>query len=340
MRAMRRLWARGLALVGSVGLALAQEPAEQPAAEPASPVAESVEVEPAVSDESIAERLTRILGATGWFAQVDVRVDQGIVFLNGRTDSVERKSWAADLAQSTQGVVAVVNDMAVEEAPLWDLSPVAVEMRELASYGLRRSPLILLGLLVLLLTWLATAWSSKAARSVLGPRLNNALLRTVASRVIAVPVLLLGFYLALRIAGLTGLAVTVLGGTGLIGLIIGVAFRDIAENFLASLMISMQNPFASGDLIAVAGHTGIVQSVNTRSTLLMTLEGNHVQIPNATIYKETITNFSANPFVRCDFSIGIGYDDSVAQSQAVALEVMRNHPAVVEDLVENRMNRA
>jgi small-conductance mechanosensitive channel len=153
----------------------------------------------------------------------------------------------------------------------------------------------------------------------------------VAARVTAVPVFLLGLYLALSITGLTGLAVTVIGGTGLLGLVIGFAFRDIAENFLASVLISVRRPFATNDLIQVAGHQGFVQSVNMRSTLLMTLDGNHVQIPNATIYKETITNFTANPIARYDFTVGIGYEDSVAQAQEVALAVLNEHPAVIDD---------
>jgi small-conductance mechanosensitive channel len=148
---------------------------------------------------------------------------------------------------------------------------------------------------------------------------------------VAVPVFLLGLYLVLSISGLTGLAVTVIGGTGLVGLIIGFAFRDIAENFLASILISIQRPFASNDLIEVAGYKGFVQSVNPRSTLLLTLDGNHVQVPNATIYKETIVNFTANPRARYDFAIGIGYDDSIAQAQTVALAVLTSHPAVLDD---------
>ena len=122
-----------------------------------------------------------------------------------------------------------------------------------------------------------------------------------------------------------------LGGTGLIGLVIGFAFRDIAENFLASILISMQRPFKGGDLIEVAGFKGYVQSVNTRSTLLMQIDGNHVQIPNATIYKGTIVNFTANPRSRFEFTVGIGYDDSISEAQAVAMKVLEGHPAVMKD---------
>ncbi|MCB1019534.1 MAG: mechanosensitive ion channel [Acidobacteria bacterium] len=288
-------------------------------------------MEPSVSDDRIAARLKRILDATSWFSSVTVRVDQGVAFLDGVADSQSHQQWAGELAQKTQGVVAVVNSMTVEETSPWDLTPAWMEIQDLASQAIKRSPLILLGLLVLALTWFATFWAARSARTVMAPRLKNELLRTVASRVAAVPILLMGFYVALRIAGLTSLAVTVLGGTGLIGLLIGVAFRDIAENFLASLMISVQNPFATGDRISVAGHEGLVQSVNTRSTLLMTLEGNHVQIPNATIYKETITNFTANPNTRFDFGVGIGYDDSIEKAQQLAREALAKQEGVVTD---------
>jgi small-conductance mechanosensitive channel len=192
-------------------------------------------------------------------------------------------------------------------------------------------PLLLLALVLLLVTWFASKYAVTLTRYLLGSRLNSDLLRNVVSRAIAIPVFLLGLYLILRVSGLTRLAMTVLGGTGIIGLVIGFAFRDIAENFLASILISMNNPFKAKDLIEVAGHKGFVQQVTSRGTLLMTLDGNHVQIPNATIYKETIINYSANPNIRCNFTVGIGYDDSIAQAQAVALRVLSDHPAVVDD---------
>ena len=121
------------------------------------------------------------------------------------------------------------------------------------------------------------------------------LLLNIVVRAFSIPVFLLGLYFVLQAAGLTRLALTILGGTGLAGIIVGFAFRDIAENFLASILLSVRNPFRTGDLIEVAGHTGIVQNLNTRSSVLLTLDGNHVQIPNATVYKSTIKNYSSMP---------------------------------------------
>jgi small-conductance mechanosensitive channel len=144
-------------------------------------------------------------------------------------------------------------------------------------------------------------------------------------------VFLLGLYIVLRIAGLTRLALTVIGGTGLVGLVIGIAFRDITENFLASIFLSIHRPFEGGDLVQIDSILGYVQRLTVRTTVLMTLDGNHVQIPNATVYKSTIRNYTSNHNRRDDFIIGIGYDVPIAEAQPLAMQVLRDHPAVLND---------
>lgn len=299
--------------------------------EPVSEIPQRVEVEPTIEDTDIATRLTRILEATGWFEDPQVRVDEGVVFISGHVAETRHKEWATRLAGNTRDVVAVVNRLEVRETSMWDLSPAWDELRQFGAQAVRELPLLVLALLLLAATWGLTKWTAHSASSLFGRRLDSQLLRDVAARVVAVPVFLFGLYLVLRVSGLTRLAMTVVGGTGVLAIVIGFAFRDIAENFLASVFISIQRPFARGDLIEVAGYKGYVQSVNTRSTLLMTLEGNHVQIPNSTIFKNTITNFTANPNARFDFSVGIGYEDSISTAQSVALNVMRDHPAIIND---------
>jgi small-conductance mechanosensitive channel len=291
----------------------------------------SVEVDPQADDAAIATRLARIMEATGWFSGVVVEVDEGVVFLGGTADSDAHRTWAGQLAQSTEGVVAVVNRLGVARRSAWDLTATWIELRDLAASAVRALPRFLVAAVLLLLTFWASVWSVRATRNLLERRIDSLLLRQVVARAAAIPVFVFGLYLVLKLSGLTALAVTLLGGTGIAGLIIGFAFRDIAENFLASILISSQHPFAIGDLIEVDGHRGFVQRVNTRSTLIMTLEGNHVQIPNAAVYKGTIINYSANPRLRSRFTVGIGYSDSIRLAQKTALKVLQEHPAVVSE---------
>jgi small conductance mechanosensitive channel len=63
----------------------------------------------------------------------------------------------------------------------------------------------------------------------------------------------------------------------------------------------------------------------------MTLDGNHVQIPNATVFKAKIHNYTSNPNRRIDFAVGIGYEDSTTEAQELALQVLADHPAVLKD---------
>jgi small-conductance mechanosensitive channel len=71
--------------------------------------------------------------------------------------------------------------------------------------------------------------------------------------------------------------------------------------------------------------------MNTRSTILLSVEGNHIQIPNATIFKNTITNYSAAPARRSELDIGVGYDVSTTAAQEVVRGVLGRHEAVMAD---------
>jgi small conductance mechanosensitive channel len=75
------------------------------------PAPAKVDVKPVARDEEIRKRLQSVLDATGWFIDPQVRVEEGVVFLNGRWSPMTLKRWAGDLARNTQDVVAVANRM-------------------------------------------------------------------------------------------------------------------------------------------------------------------------------------------------------------------------------------
>ncbi len=290
-----------------------------------------VDVQPIARDEEIRKRLQSVLAATGWFTDPHVRVEEGVVFLNGRVETEELKKWAGDLARNTQDVVAVANRMEVPEPSVWDFRPAWNGLLVLWRDVIHSLPFFAFGLLVLALSVGTGMLATRRARALLRRRIRARLLQNVIARGVGMLVFLFGVYIVLRIAGLTQLALTVIGGTGLIGLAVGIAFRDITENFLASIFLSMQRPFKTGDLVEVSGVTGYVQQLNMRTTVLMTLDGNLVQIPNASVYKSNLHNFTTNCNRREDFVVGIGYDDPINEAQEIARKVLADHPAVLND---------
>ncbi len=313
--------------------AFAQDDSQEPVENNASWIdtEQIITVNQTVTDQAIANRFEKILKVSQRVNDAQVKVTEGILVLEGWTADPEDKAWVEAAANRTEGVIAVVNNIEIRLIDQWDLQPAVNEAVSLYDRFIRGLPTLTIALLVLLLTWVAARVTSKIATRVLQNKVNNLFVLRMSSRLLAIPVVVVGIYLVLQLTGLTNLAITVVGGTGLLGLVIGIAFKDIAENFLASILISIQRPFKIGDYILVNGQEGVVQSVTTRGTVIMSLEGNHIHVPNAIIYKNTIVNVTANPNIRKDFTVGIGYDDSIIEAQQIALDVLLKHEAVLND---------
>lgn len=155
----------------------------------------------------------------------------------------------------------------------------------------------------------------------------NGLLRTVVRSMI----MLIAILIALDLVGLTGVVGAVLGSAGVIGLVLGFAFRDIAENYIASVMLSVRRPFEPGDHVVIEGHEGKVVSIHSRATVLMTLDGNHLQLPNSMVFKSVVLNYSRNPKRRFDFEMLIDSTQSIRKSQTLAMTAIAEIEGVLND---------
>ncbi len=290
-----------------------------------------VDVKPKALDYEISQRLKNILKSTNWFQDPIVNVKDGVVFLRGTTRANEYKKWAGELARNTQDTVAVVNQIQVMPPSISDFQPIIAGLQEQWRSLLRTIPSIIFGLLIFLITWFAVKGITFLVGLVLKSKLKNPLLIRVILWGISLGIYLIGLYTVFHIMGLTDIALTVIGGTGLLGIVLGIAFKDITENLLASIFLSINNPFHGGDLIEIEGIRGYVEKLTIRSTILITLEGVYVQIPNAKVYKSNIRNYTSNPKRREDFIISIGYGCSISDAQEIALKILKEHSAVLSD---------
>lgn len=202
---------------------------------------------------------------------------------------------------------------------------------ELWQNFLYRLPGLVIGFVVMLVFIMLAGPVSRLLLKPTAASSLTPLIKSVAQRSVSLFIILLGIYLFLYLAGLTGFAVAIVSGTGVVGLILGFAFRDIAENFISSLLLTVQRPFRIGDIVQINDFTGIIQKVTARATTIVDFDGNHIQIPNATIYKGVIKNLTANPLMRGHFVLGVGYDADIQQAQAMALTLVNAHPNVLED---------
>jgi len=150
---------------------------------------------------------------------------------------------------------------------------------------------------------------------------------------------------ALDILGATALLGSILGAAGIIGLAIGFAVRDTVENFIASVMLSIRQPFSPFDTIGIDGDVGKVVRLTSRATILISPEGHLVRVPNATVFKSRLVNFSRNPERRFSFSLDVdpgaelaGLRDAL-QTKLAALPFVLSEPAPLVWLQEDEGDR-
>ena len=134
----------------------------------------------------------------------------------------------------------------------------------------------------------------------------------------------LGVIIALAINGLN-FAVVI----GAFSLGIGFALKDIISNFISSIMMLAQNYIRIGDLIEVGGILGTVKQINTRVSIVHTLDGQEVLIPNQVILNSNVTNYSKNPFRRVNVLIGVDYKTDLKMVTSLIRGVIYKDPDFV-----------
>lgn len=283
-------------------------------------------------DEAITTRLEKIFKATQWYPEIKVETIEGLVILKGSVESFEKKNWAIKLAERTQGVVGVVDKIDQTIADGAFLKPAKKEALKLYSESSKLIPYILSALIIFILFLLLAFVLKKGVNSVLKKRNTNKLLIKTITSLTGLIVFALGFYFALKTSGLSALAVTILGGTGMLGLGLGLALKNIFENYASSIMISVKELLRMGELVSINGHEGVVQSVTTRGTTLMDYDGNNIIIPNTEVFNSVIKNYTRNPNMRLNFVVGIGYDDSIdTATKVIQEELERLSPKVLKE---------
>lgn len=209
------------------------------------------------------------------------------------------------------------------------LAPGFVRFQEKGLAFLHFLPILGVGLLLLGITIVLTIWIGRPSFPY--DRLTtNAFANNLVRHLVRIVVLLTGTLLALEFMGASALVGAVLGTAGLTGLAVGFAFRDIVENYLAGVLLSLRQPFAPQDLVEVSGHEGRVVRLTGRETILMTLEGNHVRIPNSTVFKSVMTNFTRNPRRRLTIRVGVAPWVDLTSALTLGRELLMAFPGVLE----------
>ena len=113
-----------------------------------------------------------------------------------------------------------------------------------------------------------------------------------------------------------------LAGLGILGFTVGFALQEIMQNFVAGMILLVQQPFDIGDYVRISDYSGNVSAINMRTTDIKTLDGRLVVIPNGEVLANPIENFSRAAQLRVDLPVGVGYETDLDLARATIMDAL------------------
>jgi small conductance mechanosensitive channel len=272
------------------------------------------------ADERIAQRIRGIYAELPAYRDVRVTVRQGVVSLVGTVPDSADIARAERIASRVSGVVTVDNALRRDVSLAAGASTIDSLRAQLGQFV---ALLPLIGVAVLVAFGIGLLGYALAGLTGVWHRIapNSFLAELIASAIRFVFVVA-GLVVALNLVGAETLLGAVLGGAGLVGLALGFALRDTIENYVASLMLSLRQPFRPNDHVVIDSYEGRVIRLTSRATILMTLDGNHLRVPNSQVFKAVILNYTRNPERRFEFDLGVDADDDALAARRLGRETL------------------
>jgi MscS family membrane protein len=262
--------------------------------------------------------LLRQVAATAIFGRMQKRAEQG-------STNVEEQLFLALIGP--MGAFLIVCGIYAALA-VFNLSP---EAEHLASYGARGAATVIVLWGIFCAGAAALIHLEKVARS---KDLGIAVFMPLIKKMLG---FFFGILAILIVAESLGLEVkTFLAGLGIGGLAVALAAQDTIANMFGSFVVVLDHPFRVGDTVRIAGNEGTVEDIGLRSTRLRTSARTQIVMPNKLVASEAITNLSRMPQRRVDQTIGLTYDTTAPQLEAMLADLralLRNDPGVHPSLI-------
>jgi small-conductance mechanosensitive channel len=195
------------------------------------------------------------------------------------------------------------------------------------------SPITLLQILqvpfYILLAWFVVGYLGKLIKKGLRARNVSADAVHFFSRVYLVLTIAILIFTSMEILNIPLTAFAFVSGAIAIG--VGFGAQNIINNFISGWILMWERPIRIGDFLEVGDARGVVESINTRSTLIRRNDGVHMLVPNSQLLENTVTNWTlidqnARSFVR----IGVAYGSDANQVRELIFQVLNERNDILE----------
>ncbi len=186
-----------------------------------------------------------------------------------------------------------------------------------------------LALLALFVAIWGGGWSRKVSYRWVYTGVSDQGIRNSLSTFTQYFVVVLGLVVAMKIIGLDLTALTVFAGA--LGVGIGFGMQQIVVNFISGILLLVERPLATTDLVNVDQYEGEVTRIGIRSLTVKTFDNQEVIIPNSAVITKPFTNWTrGDDVMRTLLLVGISYDDDPHRAVAIIEELVSSHPAILD----------
>ncbi len=137
-----------------------------------------------------------------------------------------------------------------------------------------------------------------------------------------------GLFIGLQSLGVNLSSFVVFGGA--IGVGVGLGLQNVVSNFVAGIILLVEQPIRIGDRIEIKDTLGDVVRIAARSTWIRTNDNVVMIVPNSDFINNPVINWTANdPNVRIGLPVGVGYSSDPENVRTILLEAASAHPFVL-----------
>lgn len=196
---------------------------------------------------------------------------------------------------------------------------------------LQSIPRIGLAILIIIIGVIAAGWITGVFKKRVIKHSGDALMGDFLARSVRIILIICILLLALHAAGLSGIAGAIMAAAGASAVVLGFAFKDIIENFLAGIILAFNRPFNVNDTVQIESIAGRVTSIEFRYTKISTFDGRNVYIPNADVLKKPVTNFTEEGVYRNEFIIGVASSHDIEKAKKIIMDCINKDDKIVKD---------
>lgn len=202
---------------------------------------------------------------------------------------------------------------------------------ELLGQSIKALPSLLSALVVLFLTKYAVQLVLKITEETGKRAIKSTSLQLLLNKVARIGVWTVGILLACVLAFPGFELGDIIATLGVGSVAIGFAFQDIFKNFLAGIILLVEEPFRLGDEVVIGDYQGKVENISIRTTKIRTYNGERVLLPNSTVFTDAVKVVTAYEHRRTDLAVGVDYNTSLPQASELLLRTIRQVDGVMRE---------